>query len=150
MGEAVLEKLDNFAVCTVSSDPGAGKSRDVPPSLLGTLMERDRQVLSYIKKLHVDLTSTTRFIDETSWECVLKKKPRSRSSLSLHPPSAHLGEAVLEKLDNFAACTVSGDPGADQSRDVPPSLLSTLMERDRYGQYGIALCSRNIRAQLRA
>ena len=41
MGETVLEKLQSFPVCTVSGDPGTGKSQDVPPSILGTLMERD-------------------------------------------------------------------------------------------------------------
>ena len=86
----------------------------------------------------MDSISTTRVIDEASWEFLLKRKRRSRSSLPLNPASGHLGEAVLQMLDNFAVCTVSCDSSAGKSRDVPPSLLSTLMERDRHGQYGIA------------
>ena len=34
---------------------------------------------------------------------------------------------------------VSGDPGAGKSRDVPPSVLGTLMEQDEHCQYEIAL-----------
>ena len=96
----------------------------------------------------MDSISTTRVIDEASWEFLSKRKRRSRTRPP-NPASGHLGEAVLQMLDNFAVGTVSCHPSAGKSRDVPPSLLSTLMERDRHGQYGIALCSRNIRAQLR-
>ena len=131
-------------------------------------MESDASADDLIEKLsefgnvHVDSISTTRVIDEASWEFLSKRKRRSRSSRPPNPASGHLGEAVLQMLDNFAVCTVSCDPSAGKSRDVPPSLLSTLMERDRHGQYGIALyldlkgarmlsmniCSRNIRAYL--
>ena len=108
-------------------------------------MESDASASDFSEKLsefgnvHVDSISATRVIDEASWEFLLKRKRRSRSSRPPNPASGHLGEAVLQMLDNFAVCTVSCDPSAGKSRDVPPSLLSTLMERDRHGQYGIAL-----------
>ena len=85
----------------------------------------------------MDSISTTRVIDEASWEFLLKRKQRNRSSLPLNPPSGHLGQAVLQKIDNFTVCTVARDPGAGKSGDVPPSLLGTLMLRDRHGQMGL-------------
>ena len=45
------------------------------------------EVLSDIGKLDVDSISTTRVIDDASWEFVFKRQPRSYSSLPMHPPS---------------------------------------------------------------
>ena len=55
------------------------------------------------------------------------------------PPSGPLGKHVLDKLQKYPVCTVSGGPGAGKSRDVPPSLLGTLMERDANRDYGVAI-----------
>ena len=94
-------------------------------------------ILSDIGRLHADSISTTRVIDEASWQFLFKRKGRRRRSPPLHPPSGHLGKAVLKKLRNFAVCTISGEPGVGKSRDTAPSLLGTLMNKISMASMGL-------------
>ena len=95
-------------------------------------------VLCDIAEAHVNSIGATRATDEASWQFLFKRNVRKYKSLPPRPPSGVLGQRVLNKSKTFPVCTVAGDPGAGKSRDVPPSLLGTLMERYR-GQHTIAL-----------
>ena len=96
-------------------------------------------VLSGVSQLDADSRVATRALDDASWQHLFLRDRPSRRRAPKPPQPGLFGEAVLEKLSTFPVCTVSGEPGAGKSRDVPSSLLGTLMERQPHRQHGIAM-----------
>ena len=88
-------------------------------------------VLCDIAVPHVNTRGATRAIDEASWQFMFKRNVRKYKSLPPRSPSEVLGQRVLKKFETFAVRTVAGDLSAGKYRDVPPSLLGTLMQRYR-------------------
>lgn len=87
--------------------------------------------------IEADPMLTNRDVDEACWTYLFKRKYDSRTRVPRPPMPGHHGSNILARLARFPVCTISGDPGAGKSRDVPPSILGTLLSYDSDQQVGI-------------